>query len=110
MSVVSLISLPATYAPNPNFVPPTSKMGWSNFQPISSQPDTAVQLQNPHLTLTSEQPVNAMQVAFIHRQPHYVSCSAACFAAAASTAELSATLSSPPNCPAVLWLIGAVFS
>lgn len=52
MSVVSLISLPATYAPNPNFVPPTSKMGWSNFQPISSQPDTAVQLQNPHLTLT----------------------------------------------------------
>ena len=54
MSVVSLISLPATYAPNPNFVPPTSKMGWSNFQPISSQPDTAVQLQNPHLTLTNE--------------------------------------------------------
>lgn len=52
MSVVSLISLPATYAPNPNFVPPTSKMGWSNFQPISSQPDTAVQLQNPYLTLT----------------------------------------------------------
>ena len=54
MSVVSLISLPATYAPNPNFVPPTSKMGWSNFQPISSQPDTAVQLQNPHLTLTGK--------------------------------------------------------